>query len=68
LQAVLLQRFFSIFDAKRRQIEQRFTAVQNSVSWTGEAPVSLVNSGYISHFPKPVGHPAVRMLSKSSTS
>jgi len=44
------------------------TAVQNSVSWTEEATVLLVNLGYISHFPKPVGHPAVRMLSNLSSS
>lgn len=44
------------------------TAVQNSVSWTGEAPVLLVNLGNISHFPESVGHPAVRMLSNLSSS
>jgi hypothetical protein len=44
------------------------TAVQNTIVWTGEAAVLLVNLGNISHFSKSVGHPEVRMLSKSSTS
>ena len=44
------------------------TAVQNRIFWMGETPVLLVNSGNHSHFSKSVGHPEVRMLSKSSTS